>query len=154
MILSSAFDFLMAATTKAAQGRTQCCVERDEGEVQASRVPASKTCLPTLLLQVVGLGDPEVPAALVHAPLTLAPVPFPREAFQRAKCAATVRTETLCIFIRFGSLALFLGNCARNIHLQHMICMHQSAVYLLSVKMGVALCGLQQCTAVTGPVWQ
>ncbi|KAK9839464.1 hypothetical protein WJX81_003695 [Elliptochloris bilobata] len=39
---------------------------------------------------VVGLGDPEVPVALVHAPLTIAPVPFPREAFQRAKDAATV----------------------------------------------------------------
>lgn len=49
-----------------------------------------------MLLQVVGLGDPEVPAALVHAPLTLAPVPFPREAFLRAKRAATVRTDTLC----------------------------------------------------------
>ena len=48
-----------------------------------------------MLLQVVGLGDPEVPAALVHAPLTLAPVPFPREAFQRAKRAATVRSDTL-----------------------------------------------------------
>ena len=52
-----------------------------------------------MLLQVVGLGDPEVPAALVHAPLTLAPVPFPREAFQRAKRAATVRTNTRFPFI-------------------------------------------------------
>ncbi len=42
-------------------------------------------------LQVVGLGDPNEPAALVHAPLTIAPVPFPKEAFQRAKDAATAR---------------------------------------------------------------
>ncbi len=43
-----------------------------------------------VLLQVVSLGDPKQPVALVHAPLTIAPVPFPREAFQRAKDAATV----------------------------------------------------------------
>ena len=57
-------------------------------------------------LQVVGLGDPEVPAALVHAPLALAPVPFPREAFQRAKRAATVRTDTLC--------PLSVGGCTQG----------------------------------------
>jgi hypothetical protein len=35
--------------------------------------------------QVVGLGNADVPSAVVHAPLAITPVPFPRTAFLRAK---------------------------------------------------------------------
>ena len=42
------------------------------------------------LVQVVGLGSEDTPAALVHAPLTVRPSPFPRASFEKAKRAATV----------------------------------------------------------------
>jgi hypothetical protein len=48
------------------------------------RLPA---CLP-ICAQVVGLGDEQEPAALVHAPLSLLPVAFPRERFLQARAAA------------------------------------------------------------------
>ena len=40
--------------------------------------------------QVVGLGDERRPHALVHAPLAVIPVPFPRDSFKKAKAAMRV----------------------------------------------------------------
>ena len=43
------------------------------------------------LLQVVGLGRDDVPSVgIVHAPLAVMPMPFPRASFMKAKRAATV----------------------------------------------------------------
>ena len=43
------------------------------------------------LLQVVGLGREDVPSVgIVHAPLAVMPMPFPRASFMKAKRAATV----------------------------------------------------------------
>jgi hypothetical protein len=41
-------------------------------------------------LKVVGLGGDNNAVALVHAPLTVRPTPFPRASFEKAKRAATV----------------------------------------------------------------
>ncbi len=39
---------------------------------------------------MVGLGDEQRPHALVHAPLAVIPVPFPRGSFEKARGAMTV----------------------------------------------------------------
>lgn len=41
-------------------------------------------------MQVVGLGSEDVPAGIVHAPLTVMPSTFPRASFEKAKQAATL----------------------------------------------------------------
>ena len=40
--------------------------------------------------QVVGVGDEQRPHAVVHAPLAVVPVPFPRASFEQAYAAAPV----------------------------------------------------------------
>ncbi len=40
--------------------------------------------------QLVGLGDEQRPYALTHAPISVVPVPFPRDSFQKARAAMQV----------------------------------------------------------------
>lgn len=43
-----------------------------------------------LCVQLVGLGDKERPYALTHAPISVVPVPFPRDSFEKARAAMQV----------------------------------------------------------------
>lgn len=56
------------------------------------------TCTASLMLrnrmtchvQLVGLGDEQRPYALTHAPISVVPVPFPRDSFEKAKAAMQI----------------------------------------------------------------
>ena len=41
-------------------------------------------------MQLVGLGDESRPRAAVHAPISVLPVPFPRDSFEKAKKAMQI----------------------------------------------------------------
>ncbi len=41
-------------------------------------------------MQLVGLGDKGRPYALTHAPISVVPVPFPRDSFEKARAAMQV----------------------------------------------------------------
>ncbi len=41
-------------------------------------------------MQLVGLGDDGRPRAAVHAPISVLPVPFPRDSFEKAKKAMQI----------------------------------------------------------------
>ena len=55
-----------------------------------SEAVSSKSHIHCNTCQVVGLGDEQRPHALVHAPLAVIPVPFPRDSFEKAKAAMRV----------------------------------------------------------------
>lgn len=51
----------------------------------------------------MGLGDEQRPQALVHAPLAVVPVPFPRAAFEQAYAAAPVFNALIDLVARDGA---------------------------------------------------
>ena len=52
---------------------------------------------------MVGLGDERRPQALVHAPLAVVPVPFPRRSFEQAYAAAPVFNALVDAVARDGA---------------------------------------------------
>ena len=61
-----------------------------EGQLSFELLSACRTLLIVALTQVYGAGQQDLPAALVHAPLSVFPVSYPRASYEKSQAAMPV----------------------------------------------------------------